>query len=105
MGAVVFCNIAWMKNYRGITDEDQPYNGGSFVKENNDAMEQKNFLPINGKCYGFVMHRGQLHIERLDRTAIKTDVLSSNCEAGSTTRPPRISMCFMLIPDLPPVHS
>lgn len=75
MGAVVFCNIAWMKNYRGITDEDQPYNGGSFVEENNDAMEQKNFLPINGKCYGFVMHRGQLHIERLDRTAIKTDVL------------------------------
>lgn len=34
MGAVVFCNIAWMKNYRGITDEDQPYNGGSFVKVN-----------------------------------------------------------------------
>ena len=75
MGAVVFCNIAWMKNYRGITDEDQPYNGGSFVKENNDAMERINFLPINGKCYGFVMHRGQLHIERLDRTAIKTNVL------------------------------
>ena len=47
MGAVVFCNIAWMKNYRGITDEDQPYNGGSFVKENNDAMEQINFLPKN----------------------------------------------------------
>ena len=44
MGAVVFCNIAWMKNYRGITDEDQPYNGGSFVKENNDAMERINFL-------------------------------------------------------------
>jgi len=42
MGAVVFCNIAWMKNYQGITDEDQPYNGGSFVKENNDAMEQTN---------------------------------------------------------------
>ena len=37
MGAVVFCNIAWMKNYRGITDEDQPYNGGSFVKENDVA--------------------------------------------------------------------
>ena len=45
MGAVVFCNIAWMKNYQGITDEDQPYNGGSFVKENNDAMEQTNLQP------------------------------------------------------------
>ena len=39
MGAVVFCNIAWMKNYRGITDEDQPYNGGSFVTKISLIME------------------------------------------------------------------
>ena len=53
MGAVVFCNIAWMKNYRGITDEDQPYNGGSFVKENNDAMEQKKFSAHKRKVLRF----------------------------------------------------
>ena len=76
MGAVVFCNITWMKDYRGITDYDKPNGkGGSFVKENNDAMEQTNFLPFDGICYGYVMHRGNLHIESLDKTAIKTDIL------------------------------
>ena len=76
MGAVVFCNITWMKDYRGITVFDQPNGkGGFWVKENNDAMEQTNFLPFDGICYGYVMHRGNLHIENLDKTAIKTDVL------------------------------
>lgn len=75
MGAVVFCNIAWMKDYRGITDADQPTKGGSWVKENNDAMEKTNFLPINGNCYGFVMHRGQHRLECLDKTAAKAEVL------------------------------
>lgn len=34
MAKVVFCNIAWMKLYSDITDNDQPKNGGAFVKEN-----------------------------------------------------------------------
>lgn len=47
MAKVVFCNIAWMKLYSGITDNDQPKNGGAFVKENNDACESFNFYPYN----------------------------------------------------------
>lgn len=76
MGAVVFCNIAWMNRYIGITDTDQPRNGGSWVKENNDAMESLNFAAYKNMCYGYVEHRGyDLNLERLDKTAIKADVL------------------------------
>lgn len=28
---IVFCNIAWMKKYVGVTDDDKPMNGGKFV--------------------------------------------------------------------------
>lgn len=36
-----------MKWYQGVTDDDKPYNGGSWVTENGQACEQYNFLPIN----------------------------------------------------------
>ena len=65
---VIFCNIAWMKEYKGITVDDIPKNGGSFVKENNDCCECTNFLDLNHKCYGFIQNKGNsLHIERLDQ--------------------------------------
>lgn len=70
---VLFCNIAWMKYYNGITDDDKPANGGSWVKENENATECLNFAPCNDGTYcGYVStksNRGnvnQLHIERLD---------------------------------------
>ena len=43
---IVFCNIAWMKNYQGVTEQDRPVNGGAFVAENDDANEACNFLPM-----------------------------------------------------------
>lgn len=73
---VIFCNIAWMKEYKGIKDNDIPRNGGSFVKENNDACEGTNFLDLNHKCYGFVENRGNsLHIERLDPKYANKDIV------------------------------
>lgn len=76
MGAVIFCNIAWMSLYRGINDNDKPKNGGSWVGENNDAMESLNFCPRNGRCYGYVEHGwADLRLERLDNTAVKADIL------------------------------
>ena len=44
---IVFCNIAWMKHYHGITENDKPKNGGSFVTETGDAWESLNFFPRN----------------------------------------------------------
>ena len=64
---IIFCDIAWMKEYKGTTKDDIPRNGGKFVKENNDCCESTNFLDLNHQCYGFVENRGQtIHIEKLD---------------------------------------
>ncbi len=52
---ILFCNIAWMKYYRGNGFKgDRPYNGGSYVEKHNDAAECMNFKVIGGKCYGNV---------------------------------------------------
>ena len=76
MGAIVFCNIAWMSRYQGINEFDQPRNGGSWVGENNDAMESLNFSVYQYNCYGYVQQKGYtLKLERLDKTAAKADVL------------------------------
>ena len=55
---VVFCEVAWMKQYRGVTDDDKPMNGGKYIEENGDGGEVYNFKPCNRKCYGYVMHYG-----------------------------------------------
>lgn len=67
MAKVVFCNIAWMKLYSGITDNDQPKNGGAFVKENNDACESFNFYPYNHYCLGYV----RAPVERLNLARVE----------------------------------
>ena len=69
---VVFCEVAWMKYYNGISDDDKPMNGGKYIKENGEGGEIFNFAPYNHKCYGYVMHYGnELHIERYDRALAK----------------------------------
>ena len=60
MRKVLFCNIAWMKNYRGCSKSDMPINGGKYVSDNHYAHEAYNFKAIdldgyNDKyCLGFV---------------------------------------------------
>lgn len=77
MKKVVFCEIAWMKYYRGISEDDKPMNGGKFIDENEDGGEVLNFFPCNHKCYGYVMHYGdELHIERYDKILKSFDEVS-----------------------------
>lgn len=71
---ILFCNITYLNKYIGITDDDTPNKGGSWVEENKDAHEQWNFLNYNGCCYGFVMNKGeQFAIERIDKDAVRSD--------------------------------
>lgn len=76
---VLFCNITYMKYYKGITDEDKPVNGGKYIKDTGDANEKYNFFPHkDGFIRGFVetKHRkgyadtenkpNQLRIENID---------------------------------------
>ena len=36
---VLFCNVAWMKYYDGISEDDKPINGGKFIYENEDGAK------------------------------------------------------------------
>lgn len=67
---ILFCNITYMDNYMGITNDDSTLKGGKWVEQNKDAHEQWNFLNYDGYCYGFVMNKGkQFAIERIDKAA------------------------------------
>ena len=55
MMRILFCNIAWMKEYRGNEDgKDIPLNGGSYVDETGDAHEKYNFTPVNMEGRAFL---------------------------------------------------
>lgn len=74
---VLFCKISCMKYYKGASDKDIPYNGGSFVDENGYGHEENNFNAVEDKdgnfyCLGFVETKSsrsgksnKLHIERI----------------------------------------
>ncbi|WP_027309391.1 hypothetical protein [Caloramator sp. ALD01] len=77
---VLFCNIAWMKYYNGITDDDVPVNGGSWVNEYKEGAECFNFTLYDDDCFhGFVAtksNRGkfnQIHIEKLEGISEEDD--------------------------------
>ena len=81
---ILFCNITWMKYYKGIYPQvDETYNGGSYVADTGDAHEKYNFdavnliglddLPDGDYCLGFVetksttgTKQNQLHLEKID---------------------------------------
>lgn len=77
MRPIIFARVADMKYYKGITNADEPSNGGSYVKDTGLAHECNNFRPVieDGedyeKCLGFCMLSGgksgvnQLHIENI----------------------------------------
>ena len=76
MSKIIFLNIAWMKNYRGVTEDDKPVNGGKYVNDNGTAYECYNFFPVNHFCYGYFQHVGQqLNLERVDKIAENADVV------------------------------
>mgnify|MGYP000481934023 CR=1 FL=1 len=74
MNKMLFLNIGWMKNYRGLED-DCIAGGGEFVQQFNDGSEPdnyppceiRNFEPHEGYMYGFVRVKkdGSIRIERL----------------------------------------
>lgn len=86
---MVFCNIAWMKNYCGITEDDKAVNGGKYVEEHDgQCMEVNNFLVHNHKCYGYFQHRGDnLDIKRVDEKYVKLDVAENVTVVWVATNP------------------
>ncbi|WP_161633593.1 tetratricopeptide repeat protein [Fervidicella metallireducens] len=71
-----------MEKYIGRENEEikMPYTGGKYVDEYKEGGEEKNFLDIDGYCYGFVETkrnkngRNTIRIERIDESY-------KNCES------------------------
>ena len=82
---MLFLNIGWMSNYRGLTEGDQISGGGRWVVENGQGHEVCNFLPCpDGQVYGHVetIHGSndrQIHLERFGAArsddSLRTDVI------------------------------
>jgi HNH endonuclease len=62
----IFFNVSWMNEYRGISDLDSPLDGGSWSEKH----EVCNFLPVDGRCYGFVQppNGESINIDRIGAT-------------------------------------
>ncbi|HEY5537002.1 MAG TPA: DUF3883 domain-containing protein [Ignavibacteria bacterium] len=67
MGKYIFLRIAWMKYYQGVKVDDIPTGAGSWVEEHHDGGEVYNFLPFEGRYYGFarIQNDRKLTLERL----------------------------------------
>lgn len=69
-------NVGWMKNYRGLTD-DELTDGGAYVKEYAWGGEIFNFMPFQGVLYGYFQPPGQApynsRIIRIERLGADTD--------------------------------
>ena len=70
---IIFCNIAWMKEYLGARDNDRPMNGGEYVEFQGTGGEAYNFLDHNGICHGFVRVGGAMALEKHFKESRSTD--------------------------------
>ena len=61
---ILFCNIAWMKSYKGINEDDAPSYGGEHSRKSKEGTEGVNFRDYNGKCYGFFELKGSINLEK-----------------------------------------
>ena len=69
---LLFCNVNWMKYYVGVTNFDEPTNGGFNVqddfKDTDYVDEYHNFQDYNGYCYGAVKSCDKVDLgEHFDR--------------------------------------
>lgn len=83
------CNVGWMKNYRGVTENDKIIGGGEYVDNNKTGHEVCNFQPIRGTIYGYVQPVGtSVRIERLG--ASLQDESISDIDVVFVARDPRL---------------
>lgn len=84
----LFCNIGWMKDYKGLKKNDKIEGGGSYVDKEEMGYEVCNFAPHKNQMYGYVQPPGggKMKIERLD--ADKNDVRIENVNVIWTAKDP-----------------
>lgn len=63
---MIVCNVAWMKQYEGITNIDYPVNGGKFIDEKGFGHEVINFKKNGQFVYGYVQAKNAtININRI----------------------------------------
>ncbi|MBC2396431.1 hypothetical protein BD780_000661 [Clostridium tetanomorphum] len=78
---ILFCNIGWMKRYKGVTGDDNITLSGEYVDKNHKGAEQYNFLNIDGNYYGYVCTKSsgnknsELQLEKIDDSGENKDSL------------------------------
>ena len=67
---LIICNVAWMKDYEGITNTDYPINGGEHIEKYGYGHEVLNFKKQEKYIYGYVQAKnGTININRIDKDA------------------------------------
>lgn len=84
---ILFLRIGWMRFYQGLSDDDQIHGGGEFVREHGYGHEMFNFLPFNGRYYGYVRPTsgGAAYVESVDGAGIKLERMGAAKHANEIT--------------------
>ena len=92
--AYLFCNVGWMKYYRGQDANDKIFGGGSYVDREGHGFEVCNFAPYKNQIYGYVQPRGStININKLG--AVNNDALIKNVNVIWTAKHPGGGTCII----------
>lgn len=84
---ILFCNIGWMEQYRGLGAGDHISGGGAYVREKGRGHEICNFAKVGRMVYGYVQPPGQLiDIDRIGAHP-NDDAISGVTVVWTATRP------------------
>ncbi|HNG28044.1 MAG TPA: DUF3883 domain-containing protein [Chitinophagales bacterium] len=94
MKKIIFFNTGWMREYKGIKEDDVIQGGGEHIQSEGWGGEIFNFLEHEGKLYGYVEAGGNVHIERIG--AKKTDAKIDDVLVVWTARRPGCGGTFVI---------
>ncbi|WP_315121220.1 hypothetical protein [uncultured Clostridium sp.] len=90
---VLFCNIGWMKEYKGINEDDTIASITTKSDKNNKDAEQYNFLNLDGYYYGYASTKSgskkktELQLEEIDPKEEGTEFLDDVLVIWMAKRP------------------
>jgi len=79
---MLFLRIGWMRFYEGLSGDDQIHGGGAFVRQQGYGHEMFNFLPLDGRVYGYVRPTsgGSSDNDFVDGAGIKLERISATAK-------------------------
>jgi len=62
---MVFFNVGWMKRYSGMSKDDRTLGRHGYLREHNHGFESFNFLPEDGRVFGYQPRSDKMWLPRL----------------------------------------